>query len=85
MPSNSGATQTGSTLAASSETSRAEGVRTLVRHLSRENWPFLETVESPHTVANYWKRVLADMPEPLVTFSLYELVVEIIDTAGDQG
>ena len=34
-------------------TSRADDVRTLERHLSRENWPFLETVENPHTVANY--------------------------------
>ena len=58
-------------------TSRADDVRTLERHLSRENWPFLETVESPHTVANYWKRVLADMPEPLVTFSLYEQLGQI--------
>ena len=39
--------------------------------MSQGNFAFLPTVEDPHTITNYWKRLLREMKEPLIPFDLY--------------
>ena len=39
--------------------------------MSQGNFPFLPTVREPHTVTNYWKRLLREMKEPLIPFDFY--------------
>ena len=49
-------------------------IRELEVHLSQGNYRFLseEPKLSPHTVTNYWKRLLRHMKEPLIPYDLYE-------------
>ena len=46
-------------------------IRELELHISKGNYLFLPSVKSPHTVTNYWKRVLREMKQPLIPFDLY--------------
>ena len=38
----------------------------LEKHLAREDYPYLDTVESPHVIASHWKKLFLALPEPLV-------------------
>ena len=53
-------------------TSVGAKVREIETHLSQGNLNILQTVEDPHLIANYWKRLLREMREPLITFEQYE-------------
>ena len=46
-------------------------VRELEIHMSQANFSFLESVEDANVVANYFKRVLREMKEPLVPEEQY--------------
>ena len=39
--------------------------------MSMGNLPYLATVESPHTVTNFWKRLHQEMKDPLIPFDFY--------------
>ena len=41
-------------------------IRQLEYHMSKGNFSFMTKVEDPHTVTNYWKRLLREMKEPLI-------------------
>ena len=36
------------------------------------NYPYLNTITNPHTVANFLKKILFEMKEPLIPFDQYE-------------
>ena len=46
-------------------------MRELETHLSQANYSYLNKVTDPHLVANYWKRVLREMKNPLIPFKQY--------------
>ena len=54
-------------------------IRELELHMSQGCYSFLPSVKSPHTVTNYWKRVLREMREPLIPFKLYQNFEQIGD------
>ena len=58
-------------------TSANDDVRELEYHLSQGNYAFLNQVNKPHTVANYWKRLLREMRNPLIPFELYDAFGEL--------
>ena len=58
-------------------TSASDDVRELEYHLSQGNYAFLNKVNKPHTVANYWKRMLREMRNPLIPFELYDSFGEL--------
>ena len=58
-------------------TSAGADVRELEVHLSQGNYAFLNQVKSSHIVANYWKRLLKEMRNPLIPFELYNLFGEL--------
>ena len=41
-------------------------VRDLEIHLSQRNYQYLTTVDDPNVIANYLKRMLSEMKEPLI-------------------
>ena len=49
-------------------------IRELELHMSKGNYGFLAGAQKPkpHTVTNYWKRLLRHMKEPLIPYNLYE-------------
>lgn len=49
-------------------TSVGEEIRAIETHLSQGNFNILTKITDPHLVANYWKRLLREMMEPLITF-----------------
>ena len=59
-------------------------VRELEVHMSQGNYSFLTKVKSPHTVTNYWKRLLREMKEPLIPFDLYEHFESIGTPTNDE-
>ena len=52
-------------------------IRELELHMSQGNYSYLAKVREPHTVSNYWKRVLREMKEPLIPFNLYRSFEQI--------
>ena len=52
-------------------------IRELELHMSQSNFSYLANVCEPHTVTNYWKRVLREMREPLIPFNLYHSFEQI--------
>ena len=52
-------------------------VRKLEKHLAREDFPYLDTVESPHVVASHWKRLFLALPEPLIPQSILVVLDDI--------
>ena len=44
-------------------------VRMLEKHLAMEDYPYLDTVESPHVVARYWKKLFLALSEPFIPYS----------------
>ena len=46
-------------------------IRDLELHMNAENFPYLNKVENPHTVCNFWKRTLRSMKDPLIPFTHY--------------
>ena len=54
-------------------------------HLSMGNYYYMTQLEEePHTVANYLKRVLKYMGEPLCTFKLYSRFRDLADVKNEQ-
>ena len=53
-------------------TSSDAQLRDIEIHMSQENYPFLKSIDNPHLVANYWKRLLREMQEPLIPYDRYE-------------
>ena len=47
-------------------------VRELEIQMSQGNFHYLKKTAEPHVVANYWKRLLREMKEPLVPQEQYE-------------
>ena len=58
-------------------TSSDERVREVEIHMSQANFPYLTTVKDGNLVANYWKRLLREMKEPLIPFNKYEAFSEL--------
>ena len=58
-------------------------IRELELHMSQGDYPFLTRVAEPHTVTNYWKRVLREMREPLIPYKLYHSFEQIAQIAID--
>ena len=52
-------------------------IRELELHMSQSNFSYLAKIPEPHTVTNYWKRVLREMREPLIPFNLYRSFEQI--------
>ena len=52
-------------------------IRELELHMSQSNFSYLAKIREPHTVTNYWKRVLREMEEPLIPFNLYRSFEQI--------
>ena len=40
--------------------------------MSMANFAYLNVIEDPHIVTNYWKRLLREMKNPLIPFDKYE-------------
>lgn len=49
------------------------------------NYPQLLSIESPHIVTNYWKRVLRHMAEPLIPFDLYGIFEQVGAVTNSRG
>ena len=56
----------------------AKSIRELELHMCYQDYNFLTKVESAHTVANYWKRILREMKEPLIPYDIREEFLKIL-------
>ena len=52
--------------------SNDEAVSEMGLHISMANFAYLETIEDPHIVATYWKRMLGEMKNPLIPFDKFK-------------
>ena len=61
-------------------TGNDDSIREFEMHLAQGDFSFFNEVNSAHTVANYWKRLLRELKDPLIPFAFYEDFGKIIKT-----
>ena len=66
-------------------TSHGAEVRKFETHMSQENYIALQREQDPHIVSNYFKRVLREMKEPLIPYSLYYKFAQLSDISTEEG
>ena len=52
--------------------------------MSQENFYYLKTVENPHIVSNYWKKMMREMQDPICPFEQYDSYMELAKIPVDQ-
>lgn len=59
-------------------------VRELEINMGQENFYYLSTIENPHIVSNYWKKMMREMQDPICPFDQYDKYMKLADIPVDK-